>query len=89
MAKEFDRLALWKRCDSHRMETGFAERQYVTWTEVGKRIGISASTFTRLGPFYVGRPPDFTVFTLVAILDWLGETDLAPYLKESERHDKP
>lgn len=47
----------------------------ITWRTVAAEVGVSPSTFTRIG--LNGRRPD--VDALVRILAWLGTTDLKPY----------
>ncbi len=51
-------------------------RRHITWGQIGREAGLPRSVFTRLGR---GHPPG--VETLARLLLWLGDTDVAPYLK--------
>jgi transcriptional regulator with XRE-family HTH domain len=57
----------------------------ITWRQVAAEVGVSASTFTRIG--LGGRRPD--VDALVRILAWLGTTDLAPYIATDPEGQQP
>lgn len=53
-------------------------RQGLTWRKAAAAAGLPPSTFTRMGG---GGLPAATA--LVRILLWLGQTDLAPYIRRS------
>lgn len=48
------------------------------WREIAHEIGVSASVFSRMAK---GGRPD--VDSLTRMLWWLGDTDLAPYVREA------
>ena len=66
----FDSEALALALDEQRQQRG------LTWRQVAREAGVSPSLMTRLA---CGDQP--TVRSLVAVLGWLGETDLKPYLR--------
>lgn len=67
--KRLDPDALYVALDRQR------RRRRMQWRAVAAEAGVSASTLTRIGQ---GKRPDAD--GLVRLLDWLGTTDLAPYL---------
>lgn len=71
----FDVVALFAALDARRESEG------LSWRMVADRVGVSASTFTRLGH---GQLP--AVDSLAALLAWLGTTDLAPFLVREVTH---
>ncbi len=60
--RRFDSKALHRALDSQRVQRG------MTWTEVSKEIGVSASTLRRTKEG--GR---MEVDGMIAMVDWLGE----------------
>lgn len=46
-----------------------------SWRAIARELGMPQSTFTR-----ISRQKGLAADTLVTLLGWLGETDLAPYL---------
>lgn len=66
----FDAEGLALALDKKRTEKG------MSWRAVGREAGVSPSTLSRLA---ADEHPD--VRGLVSLLAWLGETDLAPYLR--------
>ena len=47
----------------------------LSWRAVARELGMPPSTFSR-----IARQQGMSADTLVRVLGWLGETDLAPYL---------
>jgi hypothetical protein len=78
----FDVEAFYVALDARRRESARDESRRVGWREIGRQLGISSSTFTRIG---IHREPP-GVAALVKLLVWLGDTDLKPYIREGERH---
>jgi transcriptional regulator with XRE-family HTH domain len=76
--KKLDAEALYVALDKRRRQLAREQATRISWREVARELGISQSTFTRLGMH--NRPPNTDI--LVLLLGWLGETDLAPYLTE-------
>lgn len=76
--KTLDVEALYVALDKHRRQLARDRATRISWREVARELGISQSTFTRLGVH--NRPTSADI--LVLLLGWLGETDLAPYLTE-------
>ena len=52
-------------------------RERLLWRDIAKAAGCAASTFSRMG--LQGLAPNAE--NLARILLWLGDTDLAPYIK--------
>lgn len=69
-----DCYALYRRLDQVRHEQGLC------WLDIANAIHLPPSTFTRLG-----QGQGISIDTLAALLTWLGETDLAPYLRSQRR----
>lgn len=67
----FDPEALYARLDTSRRS------QRLSWRALSRQSGIDTALISRLGH---GHSPG--VGNLVRVLAWLGETDLAPYLRE-------
>jgi transcriptional regulator with XRE-family HTH domain len=60
MAQAFDEVAFFQAVEARRQAEG------LSWRELGRRLGLSPSTFSRLSR---GRRPD--VETFVTVLAWL------------------
>ena len=71
-----DTEALFVALDKRRRHLTAESGERVSWRSVGRELGISQSTFTRLGIHHA--PP--SADTLVRLMGWLGETDLKPYI---------
>lgn len=54
---------------------------HLRWRDIATEIGVSPSTFSRIG--LESARPD--VDNLARMLVWLGDTDLKPYLTEETR----
>ncbi len=70
--KRFDSEALALALDERRSARG------ITWRRVAHEAGMSPSTLSR-----IACGDQITVRNLVALLGWLDQTDLAPYLVEA------
>jgi transcriptional regulator with XRE-family HTH domain len=83
-----DPEALFTALDAKRRSIARATLGGFSWRAVARELGISQSTFTRLGVHH--HMPSAEI--LVKLLGWLGETDLAPYLTctdSPEEENKP
>lgn len=65
----FDPEALAIALDAQRLERG------ISWRQVGRETGVVPSSLTKLA---YGQP--IGLGSIVALLAWLDETDLKPYL---------
>jgi hypothetical protein len=66
----FDPDALYVALDRRRRQ------DKLRWRDVAHQAGVSASTLTRISQL---KHPDAN--SLVRLLSWLGDTDLAPYIR--------
>lgn len=70
----FDVEALYVRVDAER------RRNNLRWAQVAQEAGVVASTFSRMGIQHLMPNGD----NLARILVWLGDTDIAQYIRTSE-----
>lgn len=76
MSTAFDPEALYVALDKRRRHIAADTGTRYGWRAVARELGISQSTFTRLGIHH----KSLSAETLVLLMTWLGETDLKPYL---------
>lgn len=68
----FNREAFYHRLDRER------RNRRTSWRAIGRDTGVASATFTLLGQGHA-----LSLDTLAALLAWLGETDLKPYMTAS------
>ncbi len=74
MNVRFDREAFYHRLDRER------RARRTSWRAIGRETGIASATFTQLG-----HGASLGADKIAALLVWLGDTDLKPYLTEETR----
>lgn len=67
---EFDVEAFYYALDRKRRE------RRTSWSKIAEEIEVSPETVTRVG---MGLPPSMKTF--LRLMEWLGETDLMPFVK--------
>lgn len=73
-----DPEALYVALDAHRRAQSCGCGKYLSWRTVAAEIGLAPSTFSRLGI----RHGNLHANVLIKLLAWMGQTDLAPYVRE-------
>jgi hypothetical protein len=71
--QEFDVRAFYVAADAKRCE------QNTNWSALARQLGMKPDTLLKLQH---GRT--FSLGTLVRILEWMGETDLQPYMRQKQ-----
>lgn len=81
----FDPEAFYQALDVHRRSLVRERGTRVSWRMVAEEVGVVPSTFSRLGI----RHSSLTANVLIKLLAWMGQTDLAPYIREIPKDSAP